>query len=305
MLGWFVVSVAALSAVLSIVHFGFGTPDWHWGRRLGNSLVYGGWNQVCSGVTWAFAAVWALLLGMQGERSRELRWLAWGAHLVLVFAALASLSRGALLVLLVGQAAALVFAGWKAGAGWSLLRFLAVFAFFHAVLPSTVPEADEGARFPRVIDSNPLKEWSRRADTGRFEMYAAVFETLKAGGPRYWLMGDGLWGMNSRWNHSIEERPLHPHSVFFATALHGGLLGLAGLLIVLGSGLLGALKVARRADGWAAGLVLALAGLAGLVFDGHSLASLDSIPRFEPLILWPGLMLAAGRLSLFSPSGKL
>ena len=95
-----------------------------------------------------------------------------------------------------------------------------------------------------------------------------------------------------------EERPQHPHSVFVATALHGGLVGLAGLLIVLGSGLRGALCVARLPDGWVGGMVLALAGLAGVVFDGHSLASLDTIPRFEPLILWPGLLLAAGRLSV-------
>jgi hypothetical protein len=281
----------------SILHYGFLMPDWHWGKRLGNVLVYGGWNQVCSGLTWAFAAIWALLLGMRGEQNRWLRWLAWCAHGVLVFAALATLSRGALLVLIVGHVATLIYGGRKNGGGVAFMRFLTVFAIFHAVLPGTLPEEDGSGRYPRVIDSNPLVEWSRRADTGRLAMYEAVSRAMQAGGATMWFVGDGQWALNSRWNQSIEEAPHHPHSVFVATALHGGLMGLAGLLLILGLGLKQGHELAGRAGGsaWPLGVVLALAGLSGVVFDGHSLASLDSVPRFEPLIVWPALLLAAGR----------
>jgi len=296
-LGWIVILAAAYSALASILHYGFLTPDWHWGKRLGNVLVYGGWNQVCSGLTWAFAAIWALLLGLRGESNRWLRWLAWCAHGVLVFAALATLSRGALMVLVVGHLAALVYGGVKNGGGVAFMRFLALFAIFHAVLPGTLPQEDGSGRYPRVIDSNPLVEWSRRADTGRLAMYAAVGEAMQSGGTRWWLAGDGQWAMNSRWNQPIEEAPHHPHSVFVATALHGGLIGLAGLLLILAVGLKLGHELAWGAaeSAWPLGVVLALAGLAGVVFDGHSLASLDSVPRFEPLIVWPGLLLAAGR----------
>jgi len=296
-LGWMVITAAAYSALASILHYGFLMPDWHWGKRLGNVLVYGGWNQVCSGLTWAFAAIWALLLGLRGEQNRWLRWLAWCAHGVLVFAALATLSRGALLVLVVGHGAALIYGGRKNGGGVAFLRFLTVFAIFHAVLPGTLPEEDGSGRYPRVIDSNPLVEWSRRADTGRLAMYEAVGRAMQAGGATMWFAGDGQWALNSRWNQPIEEAPHHPHSVFVATALHGGLMGLAGLLLILGLGLKQGHELAGRAGGsaWPLGVVLALAGLSGVVFDGHSLASLDSVPRFEPLIVWPGLLLAAGR----------
>ena len=74
-------------------------------------------------------------------------------------------------------------------------------------------------------------------------------------------------------------------------------MGLAGLLLILGLGFKQGHELAGRTgeSSWSLGVVLALAGLAGVVFDGHSLASLDSVPRFEPLIVWPGLLLAAGR----------
>lgn len=296
-LGWLVITAAAFSALASVWHFGFMTPDWHWGRRLGNALVYGGWNQVCSGVTWAFAAVWAFLLGMKSEPSRMLRWLAWAVHSLLVFVALASLSRGALMVMVVGHVAALAYGGWKGGGGAALARFLGVFALFHMLLPGAVREEDASGCYPRVIDSNPLIEWTRRADTGRFAMYSAVMDALQKGGPKMWLAGDGQWALNSRWNQPIEEAPLHPHSVFVATALHGGLVGLAGLLVVLSLGLKSCHNLARNSSGnpWPVAMVLAVAGVSGVVFDGHSLSSLDSIPRFEPLIVWPGLLLAAGR----------
>lgn len=297
-LGASVVSLAAFSAAFSVVHYGWLKPDWHWGMRLSNGLVYGGWNQVCSGVTWAFAAVWALVLAGQPSRARWERWLFIVAHLLLLFVAMATLSRGALLVLLVGHGCWVLSFGRKAWPG--VIRFGVVMALFHLVMPSLVkpggPETEVSRRYPRVIDANPLKEWTKRADTGRFEMYAAVAKALTEGKAGNTLFGFGEWASNEPWHrHLKEEQPMHPHSVFAGTALQGGVVGLVGLLVVLGLGLRTAWS-AGRAAGWPGYFVLALAGLAGVTFDGHSLATLNSIPRFEPLLVWTALLLASGQV---------
>lgn len=297
LLGGAVVAAAAFSALYSIVELACYEPGWHWGMRLGNQLVYGGWNQVCSGVTYAFAAVWALCLGLDPTRRPWTRWLLAAAHVLLVFTALASLSRGALLVLLAGHATALLLTPRRAAGG--ALRLALVFALFHLLMPALArpdsqspPETEVSRRYPRVIDGNPLREWTKRGATGRLEMYDAVRQTLREGGAKRTLLGTGLWSDAALWNHRLPERDRapHPHSVFAATALHGGLIGLAGLLAVLLIGLI----TAWRAR-WTEGLVLTGAGLAGVVFDGQSLASLDTLPRFEPLLVWTGLLLAGGR----------
>ncbi len=300
-LGLAVVTAAAASALFSIVQASFFDPGWHWGMRLGNRLVYGGWNQVCSGVTYAFAAVWALCLGLGTGRRPWSRGLGAAAHGLLIFTALASLSRGALLVLLAGHGLALLLATRQTWAG--ALRFAAVLVFFHLMMPGLAqpnaqspPETEVSRRFPRVIDGNPLREWTKRGSTGRLEMYEAVWQTLREGGGARLIFGAGLWSDSALWNHRLPERERapHPHSVFIATAMHGGLAGLAGLLGVLGLGFAVAWRVAWR-GGWPAGIILAAAGLAGGLFDGQSLASLDTLPRFEPLLVWTGLLLASGR----------
>ncbi len=300
-LGGSVVAAASASALYSLVELAWLEPGWHWGMRLGNQLVYDGWNQVCSGVTYAFAAVWGLCLGLDKTRSPWTRRLLAAAHLLLVFTALATLSRGALLVLLAGHGLSLALAARRAAGG--TLRLALVFALFHLLMPGLAqtdsqspPETEVSRRYPRVIDGNPLREWTKRGATGRLEMYGAVWQTLREGGTARLLFGTGLWSDSALWNHRLPERERapHPHSALVATALHGGLVGLGGLLAVLLLGLTAAWRAARQA-GWPEGLVLAGAGLAGVAFDGQSLASLDTLPRFEPLLLWTGLLLAGGR----------
>ena len=307
-LGGMVVAAATLSALVSIVQAAWCDPGWHWGMRLGNRLVYGGWNQVCSGVTYAFAAVWALCLGPSLNQRRWIRGLLGLAHAILLFAALASLSRGALLVLLAGHGLALLL-NWRAH-GVGALRLLAVVALFHLIMPGLAqpnaqspPETEVSRRFPRAIDSNPMREWTKRGSTGRFEMYEAVRQTLIEGGAGRWFFGLGLWSEPALWNERLPERERapHPHSVLVATALHGGGIGLIGLFVVLGVGLVVAWRVARRGQ-WSTGLILAVAGLAGVVFDGQSLTTLDTLPRFEPLLVWTGLFLASGRASAANKS---
>jgi hypothetical protein len=296
-LGVAVVGLAVWSAGYSVVWYGWVKPDWHWGMRLSNGLVYGGWNQVCSGVTWAFGAVWALVLAGRPGWPRWGKGLLAGAHLALVFVALATLSRGALLMLLVGHGAWLLSFGKKAG--WGTARLVAVLTVFHLVMPGLVEvggtETEVSRRYPRVIDANPLKEWTKRADTGRFEMYGAVVKALTAGSSADLLFGFGAWATNEPWHRYLEEEtPMHPHSVLAGSALQGGLLGLGGLVVVVGLGLRAAWRVGR-VSGWPGYWVLALAGLAGVMFDGHSLATINSVPRFEPLLVWTGLLLASGQ----------
>lgn len=311
-LGLAVVTAATVSALVSIVEAVWFDPGWHWGLRLGNRMVYGGWNQVCSGVTFAFAAVWALCLELEGKQGRREgaaaesklgRWLLVLAHVVLVFTALASLSRGALLVLLAGHGVGLLLA-WRS-TWFALLRFLLVAVLFHLLLPGLAepnaqspPETEVSRRFPRRIDSNPWREWTKRGSTGRLAMYQAVAQTLQEGGAGRLAFGAGLWSPPALWNEKLPERERapHPHSVLVATALHGGAAGLIGLLVVGALGLATAWRAARQA-GWPVGLILVAAGAAGVVFDGQSLASLDTLPRFEPLLLWTGLFLASGRAS--------
>lgn len=296
-LGLVVVGLALLSAVVSVIEYGWLRPEWHWGMRLSNGLVYGGWNQVCSGVTWALAAVWALVLEPRQESKVWLRRAVVLAHVVLIFVAMATLSRGALLMLLVGHLAWGI--GMRKRAIWGIARFAMVMTVFHLVMPGLVteagPETEVSRRYPRVIDANPLKEWTKRADTGRLVMYAAVGKAVTGGTVRELLLGQGAWADNTAWHqHLQEERPMHPHSVFLGTALQGGVVGLAGLLTVIGLGLWMAWRVGRT-TGWPGYAVLALAGLAGVTFDGHSLLTLNSVPRYEPLLVWTGLFLASGQ----------
>ncbi len=301
LLGGMVVAAATFSALYSLIALAWFEPGWHWGMRLGNQLVYDGWNQVCSGLTYAFAAVWAMGLALETPRRTWLRRLLAASHGVLIFTALASLSRGALLVLIAGHAVALLLCGKRAAGG--AVRLALVFALFHWLMPALArpdnqspSETEVSRRYPHVIDGNPLREWTKRGATGRLEMYEAVWQTLREDGPVRLLFGAGLWSDPALWSHRLPERDRapHPHSVFAATAMHGGLIGLAGLLVVLGLGFAAAWEAARK-EGWPLGLILASAGLAGVLFDGQSLASLDTLPRFEPLLVWTGLMLAGGR----------
>jgi hypothetical protein len=302
---WFgttVVVAAAFSVVWSLVECVWFVEGWHWGMRLTNRMVYGGWNAVCSGLTWAFAAVWALALGLDWKRSGKGSWLrlsAAGCHVALAFASLATLSRGALLVLLAGHAAALLVAPRRAL--WGCARLVAVLFVFHSVLPPLTRaaakppelETEMGRRYPRVIDGNPLREWTKRADTGRMEMYGAVLAAMNTGGWRSWMFGHGLAVDGELWHGGLDEHPPHPHSLWMATLFHGGLPALAILLGIALGGLACAFRVART-DGWVVPWILAAAGCAGLLFDGQSVAAINTIPRFEPLLFWTGLALAAG-----------
>jgi O-antigen ligase len=111
-----------------------------------------------------------------------------------------------------------------------------------------------------------------------------------------WLFGKGLWSENDFWSCSLDWYPEHLHSIFMDAFVRGGLLGLAGLLLIIGWALRRAFLLARAGEElW---LVLASFGITGLVFDGDSAFSLLTLPRFETLLLWVPLVIASARYQI-------
>jgi hypothetical protein len=94
----------------------------------------------------------------------------------------------------------------------------------------------------------------------------------------------------------------HLHSAFLATFVHGGIIGAALLLLVLGHGIKRACRLAVQGD--ATWIALLAFGCGGLLFDGESLASLATAPRFEGLLFWLPLTVALARGSVLSRSAE-
>jgi hypothetical protein len=91
----------------------------------------------------------------------------------------------------------------------------------------------------------------------------------------------------------------HLHSAFFATFVHGGIIGIGLLLALLGIGVRRACRIARHGD--ATWIALLAFGCGGLLFDGESLTSLATAPRFEGLLFWLPLTVALARGGPTSP----
>ncbi len=127
----------------------------------------------------------------------------------------------------------------------------------------------------------------KRADAGRFIVYQTVWKEL--GGRR--LFGKGLGAVNQPvWQ--LE----HEHSSFISTLRGGGLVGVFGHLLVIGSATWTALRLMRRGQRWP--LVLLVTVLSGLLFDRSSVIGISGYYEFIahwvavslPLILlasWP------------------
>lgn len=301
-LAWVVVGAATVSVGVSLWYHLVTRLDWHWGWRLQNTMVYGGWNAVCAGMTWGFASVWALILASPDRGTRHRAWIVGTAgvmHAVLVFATFATLSRGALLVLIAGHGVFL-FLRWRTA--WpGVLRVGLVMGAFHWFLPAITEaqqlppeeESEIGKRYPRVIDANPLAEWTKRGSTGRLQIYGAVANQVRTGGVGPMLWGEGILSDDRQWIEEVGEDLGHTHSIWFGTLLHGGAIGVIGLAALW--------LVAVLRAGWRPrssrvqiGLTIAIAGAAGLVFDGQTVQALNSVPRFEPLLFWTGLALLLG-----------
>jgi hypothetical protein len=306
-LGVPMVGVAALAALGSILVFYMLETEAVFGVRLRNWFIYGGWNSVCTGMTFGFAAVWASYAWNKSQvREEKLIWLA--AAVTLIMATLLTMSRGAIFALVMAHAVWILTLGWRAALK-PLMLLIGCITFFQVSAPviSSLAAQDVSEKLgiaasdvtdemlaDGVVAANPAARAFERSDNGRFAIYAAAFSSMTTW--QDWLFGKGLWSENDFWSCSLDWYPEHLHSIFMDAFVRGGLLGLAGLLLIIGWALRRAFLLARAGEElW---LVLASFGITGLVFDGDSAFSLLTLPRFETLLLWVPLVIASARYQI-------
>ncbi len=303
--GTTVAATAVVAAFGSMVLFYFLDESAVFGQRLTNWFIYGGWNSVCTGMTFGFAAVWSIYRWHHAFKRLEKACFL-SVSLFLIWATLLTMSRGALLALMAGHAALILSRGWRFSLR-PVLLLLACLGCFQLLAPliTQIGMRDLSERYGKptltesmiadgVVASNPAKRLITRGDTHRFSIYAAGFSSITTSSD--WLIGKGLWSSNDRWSCSLPWNPEHLHSVFVDALVRGGVLALIGLVGVLVWGLYRAWWLAQRGEEiW---MMLASYGLAGLVFDGDSAFSMLSVPRFEALILWVPLVSASVRYTV-------
>ncbi len=300
--GWVTGMTGALAALISIVLSYFVLPGYHAGERLTNLLVHGGLNPVCTGLTFGFAAVWLAAL-MENKNTPLPRRLLWAAVATLNLAAFLSASRGAMLALFCGHAALLIARGWRRGAvAASVFVLTATLYFTSAPLLAKLDQwrvetAELAAHQPGI--THHLQQAVERGDNGRIDIYRAGWNAID----NFWL-GTGQWGVREVWQCELQASDdtlmSHLHSAFFATFVHGGVIGAVLLLGLLMCAVRRAWRISVRGD--ATWIALLAFGCGGLLFDGESLASLTTAPRFEGLLFWLPLTVALARGGVTSPA---
>lgn len=306
-LGLPLVVTACATAVGSMMIFYILSSGAVIGTRLSNWFIYGGWNSVCTGMTFGFAATWAVYSWHQATARRErIIWLL--MSLLLIAATLMTMSRGAFLALVIAHAGLIFARGWRYSRKPAGLLLSCIILFqLSAPLISRIAVWDASRRLSvssepvtreiladQIIAANPAARLVERADNGRFEIYGAALQSMTTW--QDWLWGKGLWSANDFWSCSLQWYPEHLHSVFMDALVRGGIPTLLGLLAIIGWGLRRAFVLAREGEElW---FMLACFGCAGLLFDGDSAFSLLTIPRFEVLILWVPLVIASARYSI-------
>lgn len=302
-MGWAMGLASALAALLSLVLSYFVLPGHHTGERLTNLLVHGGLNPVCTGLIFGFAALW-LASWVEHESALLPRRIAWAAMALLHLATFLSGSRGAMLALACGHAALFLARGWRRGTAAACVFVITGVIYFTCVplLADLTPWRAKSAA--AATATRPLQTALQRGDNGRLNIYRAGWHAVD----NLWL-GTGQWGTQESWQCELQAQTdismmSHLHSAFFATFVHGGIIGAALLLAPLGIGLRRACYIAAQGD--ATWLALLAFGCGGLLFDGESLGSLTTAPRFEGLLFWLPLSvaLARGAAATAPPAGS-
>lgn len=315
-LGWVSGMAAAFAALLSLVLVYLVLPNHVPGERLQNLLVHGGLNPVCTGLIFGSAALWLILLVRDLPQSSGWRRVGWAATALLHLAAFFTGSRGVMLALVCGHGMLLVAWGWRRSAGALAVVLLTGLFYFTsaplmarlaawktAALTADAPAVAGASAAAAAPEAPKLTEHLHKAlarqDNGRLEIYHAGWTAVD----NVWI-GTGLWGMRDIWQCDLQPDPClmitHLHSGFFATFVHGGLIGEALLLSLTAFAGCRAWRIARQ-KGDATPLVLLAFGCGGLLFDGESLVSLATAPRFEGLLYWLPVITA---LSSGSPSSQ-
>lgn len=297
---WISGLAAGLAALVSIIFISFVLPGHHLGERLQNLLVHGGLNPVCTGLIFGFSALW-LAGEVDSVSAIAIRRQIWVVIGFLHFAAFLSGSRGVMLALGLGHAALFLARGWMRGT-MALTVFLisGVIYFTSAPLFAHLASwrADESAATITPTLTHHLQKAVERGDNGRFDIYHAGWNATD----NIWV-GIGQWGVCDLWQCELQPNAdammSHLHSAFFATFVHGGLIGMSLMLMLVILAWRRALRLARQGD--AIWLALLAFGCGGLLFDGESLTSLATAPRFEGLLFWLPVIVALARGGVISP----
>ncbi len=296
LIGWTTGLAAAMAASISLVFSYFVPPGYVPGDRLRNLLVHGGLNPVCTGLGFGFAALW--LMGMQGNiTSPRSRRIALAASIILHQATFFTGSRGAMLALVCGHLALFLGRGWRRGMAAMAVLVLTGLVYF-ASAPVMAKVAALRAPVETVTVPGLDHHWQQameRGDSGRLDIYRAGWNAMD----NLWL-GTGQWGVRDVWQCDLQPDPhqmmTHLHSAFFATFVHGGIIGATLLLLLVAEAWRCALRLARQGElTW---VTLLAFGCGGLLFDGESLTSLATAPRFEGLLFWIPVVVALARGSL-------
>jgi hypothetical protein len=298
--GWITGILAGCAALTSLVLCYFVLPGHVAGERLVNLLVHGGLNPICTGLIFGFSAVWLAAL-VESQVLPIPRRLAWALIALLHLAAFFSGSRGVMLALASGHAALLLARGWRRGvAALSVFVITGMLYFTSAPLLTKLAtwRAGSAVEIEAPTLAHHLQKAMERGDNGRFDIYRAGWNALD----NLWL-GTGQWGVGDVWQCELQPDPCsmmtHLHSAFFATFVHGGIIGTALLLALLLQALSSARNLAQQGD--ATWLALLAFGSGGLLFDGESLTTLATAPRFEGLLFWLPVVVVMARDGLTSP----
>lgn len=301
-MGWVAGMTAAAAALISILLSYFVLPNHYAGERLMNLLVHGGLNPVCTGLIFGFTALWLAALVENRSKPVPSR-IAWAAIGLLHFAAFLSGSRGAMLALACGHAVLLSARGWRRGRMAVCVFFLTGALYFtSAPLLARIAQWRSGPA--AVTASAPgfthhFQKAVERGDNSRLDIYRAGWHAMDS----LWT-GTGQWGVRETWQCELQAKRnismmTHLHSAFLATFVHGGIIGAMLLLAALGRGSRCACRLAAAGD--ATWIALLAFGCGGLLFDGESLASLTTAPRFEGLLFWLPLTVALARGAATAP----
>jgi hypothetical protein len=295
--GWITGILAGCAALTSLVLCYFVLPGHVAGERLVNLLVHGGLNPICTGLIFGFSAVWLAAL-VESQVLPIPRRLAWALIALLHLAAFFSGSRGVMLALASGHAALLLARGWRRGvAALSVFVITGMLYFTSAPLLTKLAtwRAGSAVEIEAPTLAHHLQKAMERGDNGRFDIYRAGWNALD----NLWL-GTGQWGVGDVWQCELQPDPCsmmtHLHSAFFATFVHGGIIGTALLLALLLQALRSARNLAQQGD--ATWIALLAFGCGGLLFDGESLTSLTTAPRFEGLLFWLPVVVVLRRAAL-------
>lgn len=222
-----------------------------------------------------FALALIMILEHLARGAKNRGW--WCLCLLLVAAVFLTSSRNGLLMILV--ALPLLLVGRKPIFAFKTLALLAVGILLGlAALNARRTLAPPTLKQPSTrLDSHAAALLERRS-AGRFSIYHQVWQEVRD----VPLCGQGLWSVGkpvqSHW---------HEHSAFIATLRGGGLIGLAGHLLVLTGAGCASVALMRRGVRWPAVLLFTTVG--GMLFDRSSVIALTG--NYEFITHWVAVLI--------------